>query len=86
MTELEKLGSQIKVLKTRLNNKYIEIEQLQNQLQKAQVEAQCKILCELKERLQKYIWQKNIPEAMFNQEIETLIFELKKGVNDDSKR
>ena len=62
------------------------------QLQKAQVEAQCKILCELKERLQKYIWQKNIPEVMFNQEVETLIFELmskcnfRKGVNDDSKR
>ena len=62
------------------------------QLQKAQVEAQCKILCELKERLQKYIWQKNIPEVMFNQEVEALIFELmskcnfRKGVNDDSKR
>ena len=75
-TEREMLGSQIKVLKTRLTNKYVEVEQLQKQLKQVQVEAQCKILCKLKERLQKYIWQKNIPEVMFNQEIETLIFEL----------
>ena len=75
-TQYQKLGSQIKVLKTRLNNKYVEVEQLQKQLKKVQVEAQCKILCKLKERLQKYIWQKNIPEVMFNQEVETLIFEL----------
>lgn len=75
-TEIEKLGSQIKVLKIRLNNKYIEVEQLQKQLKQVQVKAQCEILCKLKERLQKYIWQKNIPEAMFNQEVETLIFEL----------
>lgn len=74
--EIEKLGSQIKVLKIRLNNKYIEVEQLQKQLKQVQVEAQCQILYKLKERLQKYIWQKNIPEVMFNQEVETLIFEL----------
>lgn len=75
-TQYQKLGSQIKVLKTRLNNKYVEVEQLQKQLKQVQVEAQCKILCKLKESLQKYVWQKNIPEVMFNQEIETLIFEL----------